>query len=204
MPKKAHLANHFSSDELKNKYRTCQETVEARRWHLLWKISLDWTIKDAALAVGLNYQYAFKILKKYNEMGEEGVRNHKKTSPPHRRGKKPLLNEEQFQELIIQLKTRSPDGGIWTGPKVARWIEQVTGLEKVGKQRGWDYLKKCNYSWQKPRPKHRKGDPLEQETFKRNLPLKVQELRKRFPNSKIEVWFFDEHRIGLKPILRKI
>ncbi|MDC0835049.1 winged helix-turn-helix domain-containing protein [Geitlerinema sp. CS-897] len=29
--------------------------------------------------------------------------------------------------------------------------------EKVWKQRGWDYLKKCGYSWQRPRPKHKKG-----------------------------------------------
>jgi len=39
MPKKAYLASHFSTEELKEKYRTCQDPVEARRWHLLWKIS---------------------------------------------------------------------------------------------------------------------------------------------------------------------
>jgi transposase len=204
MPKKAYLAHHFSSNELKSKYRTCRDSVEARRWHLLWKISRNWTIKNAALAVGLNYQYAFKILKKYNKLGEEGVRNLKKKSGRHRRGKNPLLNPEQFQALIIQLKTRPPDGGIWTGAKVARWIEKVTGIEKVWEQRGWDYLKKCKYSWQKPRPKHRKGNPIEQEAFKDNFPLKVQKIREEFPNSKVEVWFLDEHRVGLKPMIRKI
>jgi molybdenum-dependent DNA-binding transcriptional regulator ModE len=68
MPKTAYLANHLSSEKLKNKYRTSQDPVETRRWHLLWKISLGWTIKNAAIAVGLDYQYAFKILKKYNEL----------------------------------------------------------------------------------------------------------------------------------------
>ena len=204
MPKKAYLANHLSSDELKDKYRSCKEPVEARRWHLLWKISLDWTIKNAAIAVGLDYQYAFKILKKYNELGEEGVSNLKKKSSQHRRGKKPLLNEEQFQELIVQLKKRPEDGGIWTGPKVAKWMEKATGIEKVWEQRGWDYLKKCKYSWQKPRPKHKKGNPDEQDNFKLNLPLKVEQLRQKYPNLPVEVWFFDEHRVGLKPILRKI
>lgn len=204
MPKKAYLAAHFSSDELRKKYRTSQDPVETRRWHLLWKISLGWTIKNAAITVGLDYQYAFKILKKYNELGEEGVRNLKKKSVEHPRGKEPLLNEEQFQELTAQLKKRPPDGGIWTGPKVARWIEKETGIERVWNQRGWDYLKKSKYSWQKPRPKHRKGDPVEQENFKNNLPFKVQKWREKFPNKKVEIWFFDEHRVGLKPILRKI
>lgn len=32
----------------------------------------------------------------------------------------------------------------------------------------------------------------------------MQELRDKFPNSKVEVWFFDEHRVGLKPIIRKV
>jgi len=39
MSKKAYLASHFSTEELKEKYRTCLDPVEARRWHLLWKIS---------------------------------------------------------------------------------------------------------------------------------------------------------------------
>ena len=38
MPKKAYLRSYFSSEELKEKYRTYQDSVEARIWHLLWKI----------------------------------------------------------------------------------------------------------------------------------------------------------------------
>lgn len=40
MPKQAYLASHLSVHELKQKYRTCQEQVETRRWHLLWKIAV--------------------------------------------------------------------------------------------------------------------------------------------------------------------
>jgi len=72
-----------------------------------------------------------------------------------------LLNENQEQELLEQL-------GVWTGPKVARWIEKVTGRPKVWNQRGWDYLKKLKQSWQRPRPHHAKGDKQEQEAFKKN------------------------------------
>jgi hypothetical protein len=58
--------------------------------------------------------------------------------------------------------------------------------------------------YQNPRPKHRKVDPVEQEKFQQNLPIKVQKIRDKFPNSKVEFWFFDEHRVGLKPIIRKV
>jgi molybdenum-dependent DNA-binding transcriptional regulator ModE len=73
MPKKAYLAKYFSSSELKEKYFKSRDSVEARRWHLLWKISLGWTIKNSAVAVGCSYVYAQKILSRYNQNGKEGV-----------------------------------------------------------------------------------------------------------------------------------
>ena len=57
MPKIAYLANHFSSDELKQKYLRSQDFVESRRWNLLGKVSLGWTLKSSAIAVGISYDY---------------------------------------------------------------------------------------------------------------------------------------------------
>ena len=78
-----------------------------------------------------------------------------------------------------------------------------SGVAKVWNQRGWDYLKKLNYSWQSPRAKHHKADKLAQVAFKQNLPLKVFELKEKYPEAEIDLWFFDEHRVGLKPINAK-
>ena len=204
MPKTAYLANHFSSGELKEKYLKSKDSVEARRWHLLWKVSQGWTIKNSAIAVGCSYPYAQKILSRYNQNGEEGVRNRQNKTSNHVRGKKRLLSQPQLEKLTTAIENKPPDGGIWTGTKVARWMEKETGREKVWNQRGWDYLKKCGYSWQSPRPAHKKADKLEQEIFKANLPLKVNKLERENPDVEVELWFFDEHRVGLKPILRKV
>ena len=154
MPRKAHLANYYSSNELKNKYLKSTDPVESRRWHLLWKLSLGWTIKNSAVsrkrvrsnAIGINYDYAKEIVKKYNNLREEGVKNCRKNPKKHRGGKKPLLTEEQLEKLREQLESFPSDGGIWTGPKVTRWIEQETGRKKVWNQRGWDYLKPTSIS----------------------------------------------------------
>lgn len=178
MPKQVYLSPHYSSAELKHRSRNTQDPVESRRWHLLWKISQGWTVKNSAVVVGMAYSYARRIVKQYNELGAEGLRNQRKKKQQHLRGKKPLLNNEQLSKLATQLKQRPKDGGIWTGPKVARWIEVETGVEKVWNQRGWDYLKKCNYSCQSPRPKHHKADQKEQQQFKDNLPLKVEKLQR--------------------------
>ena len=204
MPRKAYLEKHYSSSELKKKYLNSKDSVESRRWHLLWKVSLGWTLKHSAIAVGINYNYSKEILKKYNELGEKGVKNLKNKQRKPSGGKKPLLTEEQLQKLSKELESRPADGGIWTGTKVARWIEKETGRKKVWNQRGWDYLKKFRYSWQSPRPQHRKGDKLEQEIFKANLSLKVKKLEAKHPEAEVDLWFFDEHRIGLKPIIRKV
>ena len=204
MPKKAYLEKHHSSEELKKKYLNSKDSVESRRWHLLWKLSLGWTLKNSAVAVGISYNYGKKILKKYNNLGEKGVKNLKNKQRKQAGGKKPLLTEEQVQKLSKELESRPSDGGIWTGVKVARWIEKETGRKKVWNQRGWDYLKKFKYSWQSPRPQHKKGDKLEQEIFKANLPLKVKKIEEKHPEAEIDLWFFDEHRIGLKPIIRKV
>ena len=100
---------------------------------------MGWTIKNSAIAVGIDYEYAKKIVKKYNESGVEGVRNKRKKAQPHVRGKAPLLKEEHFTKLVTALGSKPEDGGIWTGPKVARWIEKETEREKVRNHRGWDY-----------------------------------------------------------------
>ena len=204
MPKKAYLAPHLSSHELKQKYLKSEDSVESRRWHLLWKVSQGWTLKNSAIAVGINYDYAKEILKKYNELGEKGIENRKNKYPRRRGGQKSLLSEKQLEKLAEQLKSRPADGGIWTGPKVARWIEKENCVEKVWNQRGWDYLKKLRYSCQSPRPKHRKGDPDEQKKFIKDLPSKVKKLEEKYPEAVVELGFFDEHRVGLKPILRKV
>lgn len=69
------------------------------------------------------------------------------------KGRPALLNSEQLEKLAATLKQRPSDGGIWTGAKVARWIEQETGKSKVWNQRGWDYLKKCNKSMEDTKTK---------------------------------------------------
>ena len=204
MPRKASLTHHCSGEELKQKYFKSQDLVESRRWHLLWKISLGWSIKNSAIAIGINYDYAKEIVKKYNNLGAEGVKNQKNRRRKQSGGRKTLLSKKQFEKLKQELETQPNDGGVWTGTKVARWIEKETGMKKVWNQRGWDYLKKLKYSWQSPRPEHGKGDKLEQEIFKANLPLKVKILEEEYPQAEIDVWFFDEHRVGLKPILKKV
>ena len=82
--------------------------------------------------------------------------------------------ENQEEELLEQQECPPFDGGVSTGPKVARWIEKVTAGQLVWNQRGWDYLKKLKQSWQRPRPHHGKGDKQEPEALKKTTSVEGQ------------------------------
>jgi len=139
MPPKAELKTHLTSDELKVRYREARDTAEARRWQLIHLVAQGWTIKRAAQAVDFNYDYAKEIIRRYNQQGPEAVPNQtqkRQVSP------RSLLTVEQQCELKHALQLPAPDGGNWTGPKVAQWIAEKTGRSHVWPQRGWDYLKR--------------------------------------------------------------
>lgn len=139
MPPKAALKNHLSPDELKVRYRQARDTSEARRWQLIHLVAQDWTIKQAAQAVDLNYDYAKEIIRRYNQKGPDAIgnRNRQRHLSP-----RSLLTTEQQKELQLALQSIAPDGEAWTGPKVAKWIAEKTGRSHVWPQRGWDYLRR--------------------------------------------------------------
>lgn len=202
MPRYATAAEHLSEEELKERYRNVKDPIESRRYHLVLLVKQKWSLKKAAQAVGLNYDYAQDILKGYNLDGPEALRNRLKENRP-----KPtlaLLSLQQQQVLRERLQEPPDDGGVWTGPKVAEWIAKETGKDKVWPQRGWEYLKRLGFSWQRPRPRHCLGNPDEQADFKVLLNKRLEMLQAEHPDVTVEIWAFDEHRLGLKPILRKV
>jgi transposase len=139
----AHLEPYLSATELKHRYPSATNPIEARRWHLPWLIALDSTIKEAAAVLGINYDYARAIVTSYNQQGETAI--HLKKQPPKKRPSHALLNTLQLEELRLSLAGELDARGLWTRPKVALWIAQKIGRERVEQQRGWDYLKKCGY-----------------------------------------------------------
>ncbi len=151
MPPKAHLESHLTAEELKIRYRQAENTTESRRWHLLLLISRNWTIKQAAQVIGINYDYAKEIVQRYNREGPDSVKNRSRDRQPP--PAKSLLNPEQQEELRQALRGLAPDGGTWTGPKVARWIAEKTGNAHVWPQRGWDYLNRLGVDWRRDRRK---------------------------------------------------
>jgi len=159
------------SMRLERLYRKATDAV--LRTHLLmaWRISLGDPIREVARMVGYSEKWTREIARRYESEGVEGLGDRRHANPGAR--ERALLDEEGQAELRTALLEGSPPGGgMWSGPKVARWIEEKTGTEKkVHAQRGWEYLRKAGHTPQIPRPSNaRSADASEREAFKKGSP----------------------------------
>ncbi len=65
-------------------------------------------------------------------------------------------------------------------------------------------LHRLNFTRQVPRPRHVGADWVAQTTFKARFRARMQDLLHAEPERALEVWAFDEHRAGLKPVSRTV
>ncbi|MCA1838473.1 MAG: winged helix-turn-helix domain-containing protein, partial [Actinobacteria bacterium] len=159
------------STRLEGLYRKATDAVLRTHLLMVWRISLGDSIREVARMVGYSEKWTKEIARRYESEGVEGLGDRRHGNPGAR--ERALLDEEGQTELREALEGPPPaelGGEMWSGPKVARWIEEKTGMEKVHAQRGWEYLRKVGMSPQVPRPSNAQGaDSEEREAFKKSF-----------------------------------
>ncbi len=117
--------------------------------------------------VGYSSKWVRESKRRYASGGVDALGDRRHGNPDAK--ERALLDEAGEEELLEALLSESPPGGgMWSGPKVARWIQQRNGLKKVHLQRGFEYLRKVGMSPQVPRPSNAQGaDSSEREAFKK-------------------------------------
>ena len=144
------LTSHLSAAELERATR--QRPIQFPRaiFHAIWLLSSGYAITEAAAILSFSARWVRLLRKRYNEHGPDSLGDRRQGN-----GSAPaILTPEALSSLKERLKTPPDDGGLWTGPKVARWLAKFHSLETVHGQRGWDALMAIDYSIQKPRPRH--------------------------------------------------
>lgn len=144
---------HLSADAVGDRYRHCPDPQEKTRWHLVWLLLRDpaLTCERAGPLVGLSDTHARTLLKRWNADGPDGLTDGRKTN--RSAGK---LTAAQQAEAFAALKGEPPDGGLWSGPKLARYVRDRWGVE-VCPETGWRWLKKLGFRLVVPRPRHPKA-----------------------------------------------
>jgi transposase len=157
------LAPHLSVEELGQQYRRTREPVERTRWQMLWLLAQGQQAQQVAAVTGYCAKWVGLVARQYNTTGPPGV--------PKRRSQRVgqrLLSPELAAELAQALTGPGPDGGLWTGPKVAQWMAERLD-RPVRPQRGWEALRRLGYTPQRPRPHHQQADAAAQAAFPKAL-----------------------------------
>jgi transposase len=200
MARRISLEPHLTIEELEGRYRSTKDPVERSRWHFLWLLARGLTAKAIAGITGYSAYWIGRIAHRYNERGPDGVKDRRHQSRPST----PLLSASQRDELVAALATGgAPEGDRWSGRTVASWISQRLG-RRVGRHLGWAYLRHLGARLCVPRPRHVQADPQAQADFKQRLRPLLRQMATAFPQATVELWAVDEHRIGLKPILKRV
>lgn len=141
---------HLSSDELEAGYERAADAVAKSHFHALWLLSSGYEVDEVAELLSFSPRWVRALIKRYNDGGPERLgdqRVHNGTQPT-------ILTAAALAALKKRIKTPPDDGGLWSGPKIARWLAKFHGLKSVHDQRGWDALIAIGYSIQQPRPRH--------------------------------------------------
>jgi transposase len=162
MPKRIMIEPHLPVAELEHRYRQASDGVARSHWQIIWLLAQGASSEEVARTTGYSRPWIRTLSRRYNTQGEVGLGDHRHTNP----GAASLLTPEEQGELRLALASPPPDGGLWTGPKVALWIAQRKG-QAVHPQRGWEYLRRLGFRLQVPRPRHAKADHQAQEEFKK-------------------------------------
>jgi transposase len=145
------FVRHRTANQIRAKYRACRHPIERTRWHAVWLLARTdepRTPAQVATLVGLSDVTVRAILHRWNARGPDGLADGRQGN-----GSEPKLDARQRNALYAALQKRPPDGGLWSGPKVARYVRDRWGV-RVGLVTGWRWLRELGFTLQVPRPSH--------------------------------------------------
>jgi transposase len=159
------VERHLTANRARARYRACRHPVEKTRWHAVWlllRADAPRTPAQVAELVGLSVVTVRDVLHRWNDRGPDGLADRRRAN-----GAKPKLTDGQRVALFAALQQRPRDGGLWTGPKVARFVADRWGVT-VRPQTGWQWLNDLGFTLQVPRPSHpRSAGPAARRRWKK-------------------------------------
>ena len=121
------IAPHLDPDEIARRYRACRNGREKTHWQILWLLTRPGPTPNSAQVasqIGLTPSWVRTILKRWNAHGPAGLIDRRVAA----NGRKLRLTPAQQAELSAVLMQPPPDGGLWTGPKLAACARRPAGI----------------------------------------------------------------------------
>ena len=174
------VVEHLSVAELEERYLACEDVTSSRHYQTILLLAKGHSTSEAAEVTAFGMRWIEQLLERYNAIGPSALGDLRRGNG----ARATVLKPDLLERLRVRLDQPPPDGGRWSSGKVARWMAQELGLEKLAPQRGWEALKALGWSIQKPRPRNPKAaTQAEQEEFKKKSPRSSPKRRKPIPTS---------------------
>ncbi len=160
MPGRTPVVDHLALAALEQRYRQAHDPVDRSHFQIVWLLAQGKTRAEVAAVTSYSQRWVGEIIRRYNQEGPDALGDRRHDNP----GGQSILDADQQERLWEALHGPAPDGGLWTGPKVAAWIEAETGHPGYP-QLGWTYLVRFGARLKCLRPHHTKADPAEVAAF---------------------------------------
>jgi len=177
----ARVVEHMSVAELEARYEASEDVTSSRHFQTIFLLAKGHSTHEVAEITSFGLRWVEQLLERYNAFGPASLGDLRRDN----RSIATVLKPELLHRLRVRLNEPPPDGGLWTSAKVARWMADELGLEKLAPQRGWEALKAIGWSIQKPRPRNPKAaTAAEQDAFKKKSPKPSPKKLRSIPASR--------------------
>jgi len=172
----------------------------AKRLRIVILAMRGWTAPAIAMSVGFSRRVCQRWVERFNKFGLEGLEDQRHS------GRKATLTSEQEEQMRQRLATGpTQEDRVCSlrGADIKRILEVEFGIER-SLAAIYNLLHRLNYSYLRPRPRHRKANPEAQAAFKDELPKRLARIAEDHPDKRLRVYFQDEARFGQQGTLTNV
>ena len=157
MPAPMTIIPHLPIKDVEAQYRSTSDARESRHWHVILLMMKGFGVAKTAHVTTLSCPWVRTLVRRYNKDGPKGLGDRRRENP----GAPTPLTAEVIADLHVAMAKPPPDGGVWSGPKAAKWFSKRIG-QPVDAKKAWRWLREQGYVLRRPRPRHAKTSKEDQ------------------------------------------
>ncbi|ADH63695.1 hypothetical protein Mesil_2195 [Allomeiothermus silvanus DSM 9946] len=177
------VVNHLTLEQLQHRIKQEKDPIAQLRFLAVYPAQKGLGAQEIAQLTTRTPRWVHATLQRYNPQGPQALSDRRHTNP----GRRPKLRPEESAQVHKAHRPMAVFGRARNCGSGWRWRLSLNPIYRPG------------YRLKVPRPVHRKGDPAAQEA---NLCQRVEAARAE--GGAVRVFAYDEHRLGLKPVLPKV